>query len=70
MADETCRICGARRSEHVATDKGPFTHPREAAGEGSYVMTRFGWMPDGPLGVDVPWEAWEFVESASEGKRG
>ena len=34
--DPVCGVCGERKSAHVATDKGPFTHPREARGEGHY----------------------------------
>jgi hypothetical protein len=40
MADEICGICGEPRSAHVVTDKGPLTHPREARGEGEYVLVK------------------------------
>jgi hypothetical protein len=40
--DPTCDVCGERKSAHVATDKGPFTHPREARGEGVYEQTSPG----------------------------
>jgi hypothetical protein len=36
--DEICGICGEAKSAHVVTDKGPLTHPREARGEGEYVL--------------------------------
>jgi hypothetical protein len=57
--DPTCRICGARKSLHVATDKGPFTHPREASGEGVYVLVGSGTLGFGPMHDDMPWERWE-----------
>lgn len=34
--DPICDVCGSRRSEHVKTTAGPFTHPKEARGEGIY----------------------------------
>ena len=34
--DPECTVCGAKLSEHVPTESGPYTHPREAAGEGRY----------------------------------
>ncbi len=36
MDDPICNICGEPKSKHVATAAGPFTHPREARGEGHY----------------------------------
>ena len=36
--DEICSICHEPKSAHVLTDEGPFTHPREARGEGEYVL--------------------------------
>lgn len=41
--DPECNICGARLSEHVPTESGPYTHPREAAGEGRYELARPGY---------------------------
>jgi len=38
--DIRCAICGEPRSAHVATEKGPLTHPREARGEGTYEQVR------------------------------
>lgn len=38
MSDPICNVCGEPKSAHVATEKGPFTHPREARGEGRYVF--------------------------------
>jgi hypothetical protein len=66
VSDETCRICGSPRSAHVATEKGPFTHPREAAGEGVYVFRGSGTLGLGPIHDDVPWERWEFVPTSTE----
>ncbi len=40
--DEICGVCGEPRSAHVATDKGPETHPREARGEGTYELVSPG----------------------------
>jgi hypothetical protein len=59
--DPKCNICGSKKSEHVPTDKGPFTHPREAAGEGKYVRTGYGTIGFGPARDDEEWERWEFV---------
>jgi hypothetical protein len=42
--DPICTICGEPKSAHVATTKGPFTHPREARGEGTYIITRGGYI--------------------------
>lgn len=61
--DPVCTICGERKSLHVKTDKGPFTHPREARGEGTYVQVspphlQGGFMP----GEDYEMPAvWKFV---------
>lgn len=66
LDDPTCRICGARQSEHVATDTGPFTHPREASGEGTYVLKAAGTFGFGVSRDDEPWERWEFVPAAKE----
>lgn len=59
---ETCRVCGEPKSAHVATKEGPFTHPREARGEGTYRLVGSGssgsfW----PNQNETPWERWEFV---------
>lgn len=40
--DPVCDVCGERKSAHVATERGPFTHPREARGEGHYETVRDG----------------------------
>ncbi len=45
--DPICNICGEPKSAHVATDAGPFTHPREARGEGTYKLVREGGMRGG-----------------------
>lgn len=58
--DPVCLICGSRKSEHVATDLGTFTHPREAAGEGRYVLVAAGTLGFGPAMDDQPFERWEF----------
>lgn len=47
MHDSTCNICGEPKSAHVATDKGPFTHPREARGEGTYEQVSPGHIQGG-----------------------
>ncbi len=38
--DPICGICHEPKSLHVKTDAGPFTHPREARGEGTNVLVR------------------------------
>lgn len=38
MTDLLCGICGEPRGAHVPTEDGPLTHPREARGEGRYVL--------------------------------
>jgi hypothetical protein len=43
MSDPICSTCGEPKSKHVATAKGPYTHPREARGEGTYVIVRQGY---------------------------
>ncbi len=40
--DPICTTCDEPKSAHVATAKGPFTHPREARGEGTYVQVAGG----------------------------
>lgn len=41
-SDPICGICGEPKSAHVDTSAGPFTHPREARGEGTYELVREG----------------------------
>lgn len=48
--DPTCAICGERRSAHVSTSRGPLTHPREARGEGTYVLESPGYTMSGAMG--------------------
>lgn len=59
--DPVCRICGAKKSEHRKTDIGPYTHPREASGEGRYYLVSAGsiagYSPGAPT---MPFERWEF----------
>ena len=38
--DPICRICREPRSAHGATPEGPFTHAREARGEGGHDKAR------------------------------
>lgn len=42
MSDEICGVCGEPKSAHVPTSAGPFTHPREARGEGTYELVSEG----------------------------
>ena len=73
MTDEICRICSEPRSAHVSTAKGPFTHPREARGEGTYRIVSSGTMGfgvdcsecGGPCSMDHPYETYEFVPNPS-----
>lgn len=59
--DPICRVCGERKSAHVATAKGPLTHPREAKGEGEYVLVAAGtYGAITPGDDDTPWERYEF----------
>ena len=77
MSDEdpVCRICGERKSAHIATDAGPFTHPREARGEGIYRLVSRGTLGgglslyDGALLDDQPYEHWEFVPTTAADPR-
>ncbi len=39
--DPICNVCGEPKSAHVATEKGPLTHPREARGEGIYEFVSY-----------------------------
>lgn len=47
-----CGICGEARSAHVATAAGPLTHPREARGEGVYVLVSQGFTMGGGVASD------------------
>lgn len=60
--DPICTICNERKSLHVATAKGPYTHPREARGEGFYVAqhgTLGGFYPQLD---DLSFTRWVFKE--------
>lgn len=60
--DPTCRICNEPKSKHVATAAGPYTHPREATGEGKYVLRSAGSSSSFEHGMEAyQWERWEFV---------
>lgn len=52
MSDPICGICNEPRSKHVATEDGPYTHPREARGEGRYVLDRPGYTTAGRFPSD------------------
>jgi hypothetical protein len=65
LEDPVCSACGERKSAHVATGKGPFTHPREARGEGTYVR-HVGTIGGGVERDDYPFESWEFVPAKAE----
>lgn len=41
-SDPICTTCHEPKSAHVKTDKGPYTHPREARGEGTFVQVSAG----------------------------
>jgi hypothetical protein len=59
--DPTCNICGEPKSAHIATSEGPFTHPREARGEGKYVLAR-SWTQGGFFpGEESSHERYEFI---------
>jgi hypothetical protein len=69
--NEICTVCGEPRHAHVATDKGPLTHPREARGEGIYEVHRgtqgFGLdchICMGPCSMDHEWQRVEFKPSS------
>jgi len=47
MHDPICDVCGEPKSAHLATDKGPFTHPKEARGEGHYEQVSPGHLQGG-----------------------
>jgi hypothetical protein len=50
--DPTCNICSEPKSAHVATEKGDFTHPREARGEGHYEQASPGYIRGGGPWLD------------------
>lgn len=50
--DPICIICGEPKSAHVATEKGPHTHPREARGEGHYEKVTEGRIQGGGAWLD------------------
>jgi len=61
VSDPICGICGEPRSAHVPSESGPYTHPREAHGEGQYVLVRPGYTMGGAMGgwpgdddIDMP----------------
>lgn len=60
MIDPVCSTCGEPKSKHVKTAKGPFTHPREASGEGAYVLVRQAYT----LGAMTPGDHDMYVASA------
>lgn len=68
MADpnEICRVCHEKRSAHVKTEKGEFTHPREARGEGYYKLAAAGTYGGGLEHDDQYWERYEFVDTRKE----
>jgi hypothetical protein len=52
--DPICSICGETKSAHLPTQNGPLTHPREARGEGKYVLVREGYtLGRGPALNDI-----------------
>lgn len=65
MTDLVCNICGEPKSAHVATAKGPFTHPREARGEGVYENRSFV-MGCGPWHDDEYIVRWVFVPTVAQ----
>lgn len=50
--DPKCNVCGEPKSAHVATETGPFTHPREARGEGTYELVREAYIQGGGAWYD------------------
>jgi hypothetical protein len=48
--DPKCNVCGEPKSAHVSTAQGPYTHPREARGEGTYEQVS----PGGTQGAYLP----------------
>lgn len=69
MSDPICGICKEPKSLHIATETGPLTHPREARGEGKYMLKRqahiAGRMSPGDDELEIP-AVWEFVATAKE----
>lgn len=63
MDDPKCNVCGEPKSAHVPTDKGPFTHPREARGEGTYELVSYWEGFDFNTGEWRRDETYRFVES-------
>jgi hypothetical protein len=63
LTDLLCRICNEPLSAHVATEAGPFTHPREARGEGRYVLEAAGTAAESSPGAgdELEWERWKFI---------
>lgn len=59
--DDICRICNEPRCKHIETARGPLTHPREASGEGRFVLVASGTDGGGVMRDDEPWERYEFV---------
>jgi len=66
-SDPECGVCGELRSAHVPTKNGPLTHPREARGEGTYVLVSPGYTMSGCMGtfpggddIDIP-PSYKFV---------
>jgi hypothetical protein len=65
-SDPRCGVCGERLSAHVATEKGPLTHPREARGEGEYVLAREGFTQGGlPFDIEHG-PSYRFVPTTKE----
>lgn len=65
---DRCAICGEPREAHVATADGPLTHPREARGEGRYVLVRPAYTQgNGPWADDEEVPAVYKFEPAQEG---
>lgn len=67
MSDPKCNICGELKSAHLATDKGPHTHPREARGEGVYELVRQGHIQGGGAWLDDEYiePVYRFVEKTA-----
>ena len=66
--DTICSICNEPKSAHVATEKGQYTHPREARGEGEYVEVspghiQAGFMPGDEYEVGPRYEFRPFKRS-------
>jgi hypothetical protein len=61
ITDPICKICNEPRSKHVQTEEGTLTHPREALGEGKYVLASVGTLGGGVAGPDIAYERYVFV---------